>query len=201
MTTLSRSAGRGIAVASVLAALAACGQPELPTDHYYRLQAAPPPPVAQPALKGTIEVNRFTADGLVAGRPIVYTEPGQPHQVKEYHYHFWIEPPTILLRDHLVAFLRAAKTADIVTTPDMRANVDYVLTGRIIRLEKIEGPSPKGALEIELGVRAATGKIVFLDVYKLEVAADNNSVEAGVRALNQALDRTYAQFAADLARK
>ena len=195
------SAVRGLCAALGLAALAACGQPELPTDHYYRLQAAQPSPLARPVLKGTIEVNRFTADGLVAGRPIVYTEPDQPHQVKEYHYHFWTEPPTILLRDQLVAYLRAAKIADTVTTPEMRANADYVLTGRIIRLEKIEGAAPKGALEIELGVRSGGGKIVFLDVYKLEVAADNNSVEAGVRALNQALDRTYAKFAADLSRK
>ncbi len=200
MTTLSRSAGRGLAVLA-LGALAACGQPELPTDHYYRLQAAQPAPLAQPVLKGTVEVNRFTADGLVAGRPIVYTEPDQPHQVKEYHYHFWTEPPTILLRDQLVATLRAAKIADTVTTPEMRANADYVLTGRIIRLEKIEGSQPKGALEIELGVRAANGKIVFLDVYKVEIAAENNSVAAGVRALNQAIDQTYAKFAADLARK
>ena len=42
---------------------------------------------------------------------------------------------------------------------------------------------------------------MFLDVYKREVAADNNSVEAAVRALNKALDEVYAKFAADFARK
>lgn len=203
MTIESRSAGRGIAavLALALGALAACGQPELPTDHFYRLQAGAPQPLAQPLFKGTIEVNRFTADGLVAGRSIVYTEPAQPHQVREYHYHFWIEPPTILLRDQLVAYLRAAKIAETVTTPEIRANADYVLTGRIIRLEKIEGAAPKGALEIELGLRSSGGKIVRLDVYKAEVPAENNSVEAAVRALNKALDQIYAKFSADLARK
>lgn len=182
-------------------ALAACAQPEVPTDSYYRLQVTPPSPAAQPVLKGTIEVNRFIADGLVAGRPIVHTEPAQPHQVKEYHYHFWTEPPTIMLRDQLVAYLRAAKIAETVTTPEIRANADYVLTGRIIRLEKVEGAAPKGALEIELGLRSSGGKIVRLDVYKAEVPAENNSVEAAVRALNKALDQVYAKFAADLARK
>jgi ABC-type uncharacterized transport system auxiliary subunit len=195
MTRLTRSA------LTLALALAACAQPEVPTDSYYRLQVALPAPAAQPILKGTVEVNRFVADGLVAGRPIVYTEPDQPHRVREYNYHFWIEPPTILLRDQLVAFLRAGRIADTVTTPEVRAPADFVLTGRIIRLEKIEGAKPQGVLEIELAVRRADGRLVFLDVYKMDVAADNNSVEAAVRALNKALDAAYAKFAADLARK
>lgn len=200
MTTFTRRAGQGALAALGLAWLAACGQPELPGDHYYRLQVAAPQPAGR-TLKGTMEVNRFTADGLVAGRPIVYTDPDQPHQVREYHYHFWIEPPTIMLRDQLVAHLRAAKIAETVTTPEMRANADFILTGRIVRLEKIEGAAPKGALEIELGVRTAAGKIILLEVYKFEVAAENNTVEAAVRALNKALDGAYAQFIADLTRK
>jgi ABC-type uncharacterized transport system auxiliary subunit len=182
-------------------AFASCAQPEVPSDSYYRLQVALPAPASRPLLKGTVEVNRFVADGLVAGRPIVYTEPNQPHRVREYNYHFWIEPPTVLLRDQMVAFLRAGRLAETVTTPEVRVPADYVLTGRIIRLEKIESTAPKGVLELELGVRRADGKLVFLDVYKIEVAAENNSVEAAVRALNKALDAAYAKFAADLSRK
>lgn len=182
-------------------ALAACAQPEVPTDSYYRLQATPPSPLSAPLLKGTVEVNRFSADGLVAGRPIVYTEPDQPHRVREYNYHFWTEPPPVLLRDQLVAFLRAGRIADTVTTPEVRAAADYLLTGRIIRLEKVEGANPQGVLEIELAVRRADGRLVLLEVYKASVVADNNSVEAAVRALNKALDAAYAKFAADLARK
>jgi ABC-type uncharacterized transport system auxiliary subunit len=195
MTRLTRSA------LTLAVTLAACAQPEVPTDSYYRLQVALPAPAAQPILKGTVEVNRFVADGLVAGRPIVYTEPDQPHRVREYNYHFWIEPPTILLRDQLVAFMRAGRIAETVTTPEVRASADFILTGRIIRLEKIEGAKPQGVLEIELAVRRADGRLIFLDVYKMDVAADNNSVEAAVRALNKALDSAYAKFAADLARK
>ena len=182
-------------------ALAACTQPEVPSDSYYRLQIALPAPGPASIFKGTLEVNRFVADGLVAGRPIVYTAPDQPHRVQEYNYHFWIEPPTVLLRDQLVAFLRAKKVADMVTTPEVRATADHVLTGKILRLEKIEGAAPKGVLELELAVRRADGKLVFLDVYKMDVAAENNSVEAAVRALNKALDATYAKFVADLARQ
>ncbi|MBM3564646.1 MAG: ABC transporter [Alphaproteobacteria bacterium] len=192
---------KGVAAALLLAALSACGQPELPTDHYYRLQVPPPKAAAQPALKGTIEVNRFSADGLVAGRAIVYTESGQPHQLKEYHYHFWTEPPALMLRDQLVAFLRGGNLAQTVTTPEMRANADHVLTGRIIRLEKIEGARPQGVLDVELAVRSARGQMTLLNVYSAAIAADNNSVEAGVLAINKALEQVYTRFAADLARK
>ena len=107
--------------------------------------------------------------------------------------------------DYAVLFLQGGSRLQFSMIPmnllGEGQSADYILTGRIIRLEKIEGTAPKGVLELELGVRRADGKLIFLDVYKMEIAADNNSVEAAVRALNKALDATYAKFAADLARK
>jgi ABC-type uncharacterized transport system auxiliary subunit len=186
-----------------LALLGACAQPEVPEDNYYRLRVDPPKStIPVPRFKGAIEVERFVADGLTAGRPIVYTEPGQAHRLKEYHYHFWTEPPTVMLRDQLVVYLRAAGVADTVVTPEMRVDPRYVLAGKIKRLEKIAGAEAKAVLEIELGLREAGGggKLVFLDAYNIEVTAENDSVDAAVRALNKALADAYARFTASLAR-
>jgi len=189
-------------IVAALTVVGACAQPEVPEDNFYRLRVEPPKNAApSPRFKGTIEVERFAADGLTAGRPIVYTESGEAYRLKEYHYHFWTEPPTVMLRDQLVMYLRAAGIADAVVTPEMRVEPQYVLTGKIKRLEKVTGPKPMAVLELELGLREASGKLVFLDTYLVERAAENDSVGAAVQALNRALAEAYARFTASVTRQ
>ncbi|MEE8393321.1 MAG: ABC-type transport auxiliary lipoprotein family protein [Rhodospirillales bacterium] len=180
--------------------LAACAQPELPKDHFYRLNLSPPEAFSSVLLEGVVEVERFSAGGLAAGRPIVYSEAGRPHELLEYHYHFWTEPPTVMLRDRLVEYLRAAKVADTVVTPEMRVRPDHVLTVKIKRLEKIAGPHPKAAVKLEMALRqAGGGKLTFLGSYGVEAKAADHSVAAAVEAINKALGQIYAKFVADLA--
>jgi ABC-type uncharacterized transport system auxiliary subunit len=148
-----------------------------------------------------LEVDRFVADGLTAGRPIVYSESDKPYQVKEYHYHFWTQPPTVMLRDELVTYLRAAKVSDTVVTPEMRLPADYVLTGKIKRLERVVGDAPKAVLEIELGLRRASGgKLIFLDTYRMESPSPGPGVDHAVRSLNKSMSAIYAKFVADLSK-
>ncbi len=192
-----------VAIAGVLAGLlSACGgAPVVPDDQLYRLQAAKPA-VGKKLFPGTLEVDRFVADGLTAGRPIVYSEAGKSYQVKEYHYHFWTQPPTVMLRDELVTYLRRAKIADAVVTPELRIPADYVLTGKIKRLEKIIGPRPKAVLEIELGLRKASGgKLIFLDTYRMESQFASKGVDNAVASLNKSLSAIYGKFIADLAKR
>jgi len=192
-----------LAIAGVLAGLLnACGgAPVVPDDQFYRLQAAEPP-VGKKLFPGTMEVDRFVADGLTAGRPIVYSEAGKPYQVKEFHYHYWTQPPTVMLRDELVTYLRRAKISDTVVTPELRIPADYVLSGKIKRLEKIIGEQPKAVLEIELGLRKATGgKLIFLDTYRMETDSDGKGVGDAVASLNKSLSAIYAKFITDLSKR
>lgn len=205
--------GRRITIGTFLPALAvaaagvvaACGSaPPVPEDQFYRLKAVRAESAAPAKLlfPGTVEIDRFVADGVTAGRPIVYSEAGKPYQVREYHYHFWTQPPTVMLRDELVSYLRVAKIAKAVVTPEMRVNADYVLTGKIIRLEKVVGTPAKAVLEIELGVRKATGGgLVFLETYRIEAVADGPGVDDAVHALNAALSTVYGRFVTDLAKR
>jgi cholesterol transport system auxiliary component len=194
---------KGLALISVVAAvvgLAACAQPELPKDHYYRLQVlSPEKGKGEVLFKGTIEVERFLADGLTAGRPIVYSETGSEHQLLAYHYHFWTEPPVVMLRDQMIDFLRAARVADLVVSPEMRSRPDYRLTAKIKRLEKIVGPNPSAIAELQLGLQdEKSGDIIHLANYRVEVGAKSASVGDAVIAMNKALSEIYARFVASL---
>lgn len=181
--------------------LTACAaQPPVPQDRYYRLQAVvAAAPTGAPTLPGTLEVERFSADGLTAGRPIVYMDAQNPNQLREYNYHFWTQPPTVMLRDELVTYLRAANVANNVVTPEMRIPSDYVLTGRIRKLEQITGTTDSTAMELEISLRRqADGKLMFLKSYLHETKTSSQAVNAAVNALNQSLNIIYADILADL---
>jgi len=193
------------AVTVVCGALGACASaPPVPEDHYYRLQAVHTGDAAMAAaFPGTIEVERFVADGLTSERPLVYSAQGKPNEVKAYHYHFWIKPPTVMLRDELVSFLRAARIADKIVTPELRVRADYALTGKIKHLEQVVGTKGLGQgrilLEVELGLRRPSdGKLLFLKSYRQENAATGTGIAAAVESLNTALSIIYADFLRDL---
>lgn len=180
---------------------AACAQPETPTDYFYRLRASMPEALpGAPRLPGTVEVE-LSADGLVDGRNVIHSEASKPNELKEYHYHFWAEPPKIMVRDQLIAYLRAANIASKVVTHEMRAGPQYIITGKIKRLEKVDGDKPKAMVELELALmEAATGKLLLLDAYGIGVDADSNTVAAAVAAIDKALSQIFAKFVADIAK-
>jgi ABC-type uncharacterized transport system auxiliary subunit len=126
----------------------------------------------------------------------VYSQIETPNQVRAYHYDFWIKPPTVMLRDELVSFLRASKISDAVVTPEMRVNSEYTLTGKIKHLEQVKMKAGhKTVLEIELGLRKpGTGKLLFLDTYRLENDANGSDVAAAVVSLNTSLSTIYLEF-------
>ncbi|NQU57840.1 MAG: membrane integrity-associated transporter subunit PqiC, partial [Rhodospirillales bacterium] len=118
-----------------------------------------------------------------------------------YHYHFWTEPPVVMLRDQLIDFLRAAKVADMIVSPEMRSRPDYRLTAKIKRLEKIVGAKPSAVVELQLGLQdEQNGDIIHLANYRVEVGAQSDSVGDAVIAMNKALTEIYSRFVASLAK-
>ncbi|MCW8953119.1 MAG: PqiC family protein [Rhodospirillales bacterium] len=193
---------RVFASALIVTGVAACAsQPPLPQDNFYRLEVTPPArAMASPRLDGVAEVQRFSAEGLIAARPIAYTEEGTAHQLHAYHYHFWIEPPISMLQDRLVSYLRDAGAARTVVTPAMRVEPDYVVQGRIVRFERVLGATPKVRVELELGVVArADGRVLFVKTYREDRdQGGDDGVTAAAAAFSTAVSEIYARFLADL---
>lgn len=180
--------------------VAACASaPPAPEDAFYRLSPRAAAPLAgTPVLKGAIEVDRFVASGSLANRPVLYVEAGS-NAVSEYHYHFWIEAPPILLQNALVSYLRSGGIADRVATPEMRISPDYTVRGRLMRLETLVGETPKGVVEIELSLRRESdGALLVLGEYSSEVPASSKGVKADVLAIEQAANKAFEAFVADV---
>lgn len=192
---------RALCATWVLIAVAGCtSQPPVPQDRYYRLQAVlASAPVSSPVLLGTLEIERFAADGLTNGRPIVYVDADDPNQLLEYHYHFWTQSPSVMLRDELVTYLRAAKIATSVVTPEMRLGAKYIMTGRIRALEQRLGSTPSTVMEIEFAVRRPDdGTLMFLKSYRQETAQSSGGVAGAVDALNMSFNLILSDLLADL---
>ncbi len=184
----------------LLLTVGACAQEPVPQDSFYRLgPAVATAPVAAP-LRGTLEIDRFRAEGLIAGRAIVYSRAGQPLRLNEHHYHFWAEPPSVLLQERLVAFARTVRLADRVVTPETRIDPQYAVTGRIGRLEQVLGPSPHVVVSLEMALRqVGSDRAPLLGTYERVEPAADASVGAAVAAMDQAILQIFSRFLADIA--
>lgn len=185
--------------AALIAAVALAGcaaPPPAPQDQFYRLDVTAD--AGDTVLNGVVEVDRFDASGALGNRALLYLEDGS-NALSEYHYHFWVEAPPLLLQGALVSYLRSANLASQVVTPELRARPDFTVSGRVIRFEIVRGAPTKGAVTLELALRRETdGAILVLGEYAAEVPAGRNGIQTDVAAIQSAVDDAFGRFVADI---
>lgn len=192
-----------LGVGSLLAQGCAAVDPP-PEDRFYRLapEAEPPGAAEGPALPGVLAVERPRADALTGERALVWTRGGTSPRLERHRYHYWVEPPTDAVQQHLADFLRRAGVARAVVTPAARVQADYRLTGRLERFERVlgaQGPAVHVALRLSLQ-DAGDAAILWREVYGVRRAAADRSVEEAVRAFEEALEEILPRVAEDLRR-
>ena len=185
-----------------LLTLGACAARVVPEDNFYRLTLGTPP-AAQNLLSGlasgVIQVERFTADGVLGGRAIVFSDGAQSNVAQTYHYDFWLEPPTILLQSALADTLRKAGVQKVVT-PDLRIEPDYTITGKIRAFEQVRGTAGFVRVQIELALsERAGGKLIMFKSYKAEPRTNGDGIREAVSRMSDAIDQIYNEFLKDLA--
>jgi cholesterol transport system auxiliary component len=183
--------------------LAACSQPPVPKDNYYRLHIGSPKQIYQkPLFSGSVEIQRFSADGLLANRQIAYASSQRPHLLNEYHYHFWSEPPPVMIRDQMVDFLRATKSAERVVTSELRLSAKYIIYGKIKRFEHIRGSKEYTAVELELAARnRKSGDLLYLGTYGVKTPVAGSDVSSAVESINRSVREIFTRFLNNIANK
>ncbi len=177
----------------------AAGTPA-PPDRFLRLSPPAPPALNAPVLDGPVLVKRFTADGVLGQRPLLYSRPGAPGVLQQYNYVYWAESPTVMLQALTVDALRAARVASRVITPQYGADAPYVLVGTLRALEHRQGSAPAVAVAMELGVATRDGQPPLLvGSYDVTEAVDGGGVDAAAAAMGRAVGAILARFVSDLA--
>jgi ABC-type uncharacterized transport system auxiliary subunit len=186
---------------AVLMLFGCAAQEPVPENNFYRLRIDAPQQPGASILNGTLAVGPLQGNGLVGGRAMVYSEASLPLQLRQYHYHNWIESPPRLLQEQLVLFLRTAGVAKRVISSETGAHAEYLVSGKIHKL--LESRSSSGAsvtvgLELAL-IRARDMQIMLLKDYEqTEVVAKENTMHDVVKAYGLAVSKLYKEFLHDL---
>lgn len=196
---------RNLATALLLiSGLAACAAPPQPEDHFYRLEVGvPTATVAQPQLDGTLTVQRLHMPGVYGERPLLYSTAQAPTELRQYHYHYWIDNPARLIEAQLTAYLRAADIARNVNAPTNGGMADYQISGTVHRLEqRLDRNGAHAIAELELIVtRKADNSALLNRIYRADITTTTASALAAAQGMSQALTVCFEQLVADLRRR
>ncbi|WP_374653894.1 ABC-type transport auxiliary lipoprotein family protein [Dongia sp.] len=194
---------RGALVLGLAFSLSACfgSAPPVPKEQYFRLIASTEPAAVEKPVEGVVEVPLFQAEGVMGERPLLFTK-DNGMKLEQRNYAYWTDPPPAMLRDQLVAYLRAARLAGDVVPSELRVNAQFRVEGRIKRLEQLDGARNGGAIALELAlIDKSTDAIVASGTYEVTKEASGPNIDDAVHALNAGLNEIFARFAADLAQR
>lgn len=194
--------GRVLFATGILASLLACSaQPPVPEDNFYHLPEAQLKTRPQ-QLVSEISVKRLVTDGLHSERAMLFSESGQALRLKQYHYHHWSDSPPRMLQEHLISALRSTGVANTVVNYDAGQRTAYNLSGKIRHFEQV-GRGKKSAVLVGLELRLddKNGKPLLIKDYHYTEMAGSDAPNDLVRAYAAALNKIYAEFISDWAKK
>lgn len=119
----------------MLPLLSGCGG-KIPNTNYYLLHLPDPPARSAEPLPKTAVLMPFDASEMLTQDRIVYRPTRE--EVGFYEYHRWAEDPRTTVTNAFLNHLRRLNTFSQVVPFDARAKGDYIIRGRIERLEEVD---------------------------------------------------------------
>jgi len=177
-----------------LIALAGCGG-AVKYPNYYALQIPPPPdPPAQEGVRASLAVREFRSPAYLHQGAIVYKI--SPEQIGFYNYHRWAADPREVVTNAVTDRLRASGKFTQVKPYDGRSDVDYVLSGRIERLEEVDY---EGGVKVEVAISAqmtnlTTGATVWTNTVDEIGTVGQRDVPAVVSEMNRTMERAIEKL-------
>src|SRR6267378_736409 len=169
------------------------GKVRYPT--YYALHL-PPAPALPTAAQGhaSLAIREFRSPDYLRQGPLVYRASAE--QIGFYDYHRWATDPRQFVTVAIADRLRASGNFADVTMYDGRSHVDYIITGR---LEKLEEVDYAGGVRVEVALSAQmtdihTGLTAWANsASDIENVAQRN-VPAVVSEMSHAMDRAIEKL-------
>lgn len=182
----TRLAAALITIASSTLTIGCLGKVKYPTYYTLDLPSPPDPPVQGGA--PTIAVREFRLPDYIRQGAIVYRP--SPEQVGFYNYQRWAVNPREFVTRAVVDRLRASGKFSEVTVYDGRADVDFILTGRLEKLDEIDyqdGVNAEVALSAQM-TDLRSGKAVWTGNASQMAKVNERTVAGVVAAMNRAAD-------------
>ena len=180
-----------LAVSIIFAGCA--GKIRYPSYYTLHVPAVPDPPVG-PEVHASLAVREFRSPGYLRQGPLVYRVSAE--QIDFYDYHRWAVDPRQFVTTVIADRLRASGNFADVTVYDGRSHTDYIITGRLEKLEEIDY---EGGVKVEVALSAQmtdirTGTTVWANsASDIENVAQRN-VPAVASEMSHAMDRTIEKL-------
>ena len=174
--------------------LAACGGAvKYPNYYTLHLQAPADPPV-QEGVHASLAVREFRSPTYLRQGAIVYKT--SPEQIGFYNYHRWAVDPREFVTNAVTERLRASGNFTQVKLYDGRSDIDYVLSGRLQKLEEIDY---NGGVKVEVAISAqmtslATGATVWTNEVSEVGTVGQRNVPAVVAEMNVTMGRAIEKL-------
>ena len=174
---------------ATLVILAGCGG-RVRYPNYYTLNLpAPPDPSAAENVHATLAIREFRAPAYLRQGAIVYKP--SPEQIGFYAYHRWAINPCEFVTNSVIERLRASGDFAHVKPYDGRPDIEYVLSGRLEKLEEIDY---EGGVKVEVAISAqmtnlATGATVWTNAVSEVGEVNKGDVPAVVSEMNRTMER------------
>jgi ABC-type uncharacterized transport system auxiliary subunit len=164
-------------------------------SNYYTLNLpAPPDPPAAENAHTTVAVREFRAPAYLRQGAIVYKP--SPEQIGFYAYHRWAVDPCDFVTDSIIDRLGATGTFSRVKHYDGQPDADYVVSGR---LEKLEDIDYEGGVKVEVAVSAQmtkldTGTIVWSKAVSEIGVVNQHNVPTVVSEMSRTMERAIEKL-------
>ena len=195
---MTRRLSGSIATLTISACLTGCaGGAKFPA--YYTLHV--PPAADMPsaaASRPSLAVREFRSPEYLHQGAIVYRT--SPEQIGFYQYHRWAVDPREFVTNAIIDRLRATGRFAEVSAYDGQSDVDFVLSGRIEKLEEVDY---EGGVRVEVALSAQltdprSGKMVWANAASESERVEKRNVPAVVAEMSQAMDHAIQKLLASI---
>lgn len=162
---------------------------------YYTIDVPPAAAraAAQTKFPGTLAVRRFESAPYLRQKRIAYRP--SPEEIGFYDYHHWVEDPAEMVTTAVIDSFRSSGLFRAVVRYDSRSQQDYIMAGRLDRLEETDyggAVHVTAALSGELtnlrtGVTEWTGSAT--ETLNVEQSSINSVVAQMSDAVRKSIDR------------
>ena len=192
--TVGRTVTKIVFSLAAVSILASCGG-RVRYPNYYTLNLpAPPDPPPTENVHTALAIREFRAPAYLRQGAIVYKP--SPEQIGFYAYHRWAINPCEFVTNSVIERLRARGDFSRVKPYDGRSDIEYVLSGRLEKLEEIDY---EGGVKVEVAISAqmtnlATGATVWNNAVSEVGDVNERDVPAVVSEMNRTMERAIEKL-------
>jgi ABC-type uncharacterized transport system auxiliary subunit len=183
-----------VVAVSAIVILAGCAGKVWRANYYTLNLPAPPDPPAAENAHTTVAIREFRAPAYLRQGAIVYKP--SPEQIGFYAYHRWAVDPCDFVTDSIIDRLGATGTFSRVKRYDGQPDADYVVSGRLEKLEEIDY---EGGVKVEVAVSAQmtrldTGTIVWSKAVSEVGEVNQHDVPTVVSEMSHTMERAIEKL-------